>query len=196
MNHHQFPLTLIVLANLPQTWGVGSDPLSIDGLVCEARYPSAIIGDNPQATVTTPYGLAEEASIQLLTPVNPAAGLDVLTGELLSFFSYEPNWDGEHACAPAVGGIYDAVDFLSSLPQGIPMPKPMVLASGDVALYWDDGTVYAEIGFDGSHAYYAYAERPGSAPAHFDDRPLSSGFPVAVLSILGGGGTAAAREAA
>jgi hypothetical protein len=196
MNHHQFPLTLIVLANLPQTWGPGSDPLVMDGVVCEARYPTAIIGDLPGSTITMLAGFGEEAGIQLLTLANPTNGLDALAGEILSFREYQRNWDGEHACAPLVGGIYDALDFLGSLPQGIPMPRPMVLASGDVALYWDDGTLYAEIGFDGSHTFYVYAERPGSASVHVDDEPLSNGFPGAVLAILGGGGTAVTREAA
>jgi len=122
--------------------------------------------------------------------------LDVLAGKLLSFGGYKPNWDGEQACSPSDDGVYDAIDFLSFLPQGIPTPKPMVLASGDVALYWDDGPLYAEIGFDGSHTYYAYAERPGSAAVHLDDEPIKKGFPPAVLALLGGGGTFVERAAA
>jgi hypothetical protein len=195
--NQRLPLTVIVLAQMPPTWLVSYDTPALY-LFDEAGPSTAILGDylNPAASAPSRV-VVNDAGVQLLSPISWADGVDLLTGKLLSFRDYKANWDQEQACSPKVDAVYDAVDFLNFLPQGIPIPKPMVLASGDVALYWDDGgDMYAEIGFDGSHAYYAYTERPGITPVHLDDEPIQKGFPPAVLGILGGGGTVVERAAA
>ena len=195
--NHGLPLTVILLAHMPPTWPVGYDTPALADPVYESRPWTAMIGNHPDAVASMLSGVvADDAGVRLLGPISPADDVDALAGRILSFRDYKANWDNEQACSPSVDGVYDAVDFLNFLPQGIPTPKPMVLASGDVALYWDDGDTYAEIGFDGSHTYYAYAERLGSAPAQLDDQPIKKGFPPAVLAILGGGGAAAERAAA
>jgi len=195
--NHRLPLTVIVLARMPPTWPVSYDTPALLDLDYEARPWTGMIGDHPDAAARIlSRVVVDDAGVQLLSPMSWAEEVDGLTGKLLEFRDYKANWDGEQACSPSVDAVYDAVDFLSFLPQGIPIPKPMVLASGDVALYWDDGDIYAEIGFDGSHTYYAYAECLGITPVHRDDEPIKNGFPPAVLGILGGGGTVVERAAA
>jgi hypothetical protein len=195
--NHRLPLTVIVLAQMPPTWPVSYDTPTVLDPVYEATPWSAMIGDHLDVAARMLSGVvADDAGMLLLSPISWADGVDVLTGKLLAFLKYKANWDQEQACPPSVDAIYDAVDFLSFFPQGIPIPKPMVLASGDVALYWDDGDIYAEIGFDGSHTYYAYAERLGITPVHLDDEPIKKGFPPAVLAVLVGGGDFVERAAA
>jgi hypothetical protein len=194
---HRLPLTVILLAQMPPTWPVSYDTPATPDLVSEAGPWTAMAGDHPDFAASMPSRVVvDDAGLRLLSPISWADGVDVLTGKLLSFRDYKGNWDQEQACSPSVDAVYDAVDFLNFLPQGIPIPKPMVLASGDVALYWDDGDMYAEIGFDGSHTYYAYAERLGITPVHLDGEPIKKGFPLPVLGITGGGGSVVERVAA
>lgn len=108
---------------------------------------------------------------------------------LMSYLDLVPNWDGEGAEAPTEETVWHALDMLEVIPAGIDAPKAMVLASGDVALYWDQGDAYAEIGFAQDGRYYAFATRPGHQPVHMDDVLVhdESGiahFPTAVLDIL------------
>lgn len=109
--------------------------------------------------------------------------------QLIAYRDLPDDWDGEGATAPSAEAISDALDMLAVTPAWLDPPKPMVLPSGDVALYWDSGERYAEIGFDGSGSYYAFATAPGQPPVHLDDVPLlGSGagcaFPDAVQNVL------------
>jgi hypothetical protein len=109
--------------------------------------------------------------------------------ELMSYLTLSANWDGEGAVAISSDAVGNALDMLERVPSVLGAPKPMVLPSGEVALYWDHGDTYAEIGFDGTGTYYAYATRPGAAPVHLDDVPLLSEsgtvvFPAEVFETL------------
>jgi hypothetical protein len=108
---------------------------------------------------------------------------------LMSYLTLSPNWDGEGAEAPAQESVWNALGMLEVASLEVEAPKAMVMASGEVALYWDLGDVYAEIGFDADGRYYAYATRPGFDPVHLDDIPVydelgSIRIPPQVLDIL------------
>ena len=114
---------------------------------------------------------------------------DRLTSSLGEYKSLRDNWDGEGAKAPSPDAVDHAIAMVRCLPADIVLPKPMTLASGHVALYWDFGVLYAEIGFDGSGKYYAYASGPDFEPIYIDDAELiglSGGiiFPPDMKSIL------------
>ncbi len=79
--------------------------------------------------------------------------------------------------------------MLTATPPDVPNPKPMVLATGDVAMSWELDEAYAEIGFDGSGRFYAYAKRPALDPVYIDDEPMSdksghTAFPRRLRHIL------------
>lgn len=109
--------------------------------------------------------------------------------EIMSYAAFQDNWDHEGAVAPRTDAIVDALRMLEDTPAEAGPPKAMLLASGDIALYWDRGDTYAEIGFGGRGTYYAYARGPGRDPVHLDDVQLYNEndqctFPAAVLEVL------------
>jgi hypothetical protein len=109
--------------------------------------------------------------------------------ELISYADLKDNWDGEGAVAPRNGARENALAMLEAVPLGIEAPKTMVMADGDVALYWERGDVFAEIGFDGSEKFYAYATAPGMPDVHLDeiafkDERGNAKFPDKVAEIL------------
>jgi hypothetical protein len=109
--------------------------------------------------------------------------------ELMGYGNLPQDWDGQGAEAPSSLAISNALRMLEITPVGIEAPKPMLLASGEVALYWDFGEVYAEIGFDQAGNYYAFATRPGFESVYLDDilfdgDSINPEFPAAVRGLL------------
>ncbi len=110
-------------------------------------------------------------------------------GTLIAFLDLRDNWDGEGAVGPTPDSIGQALQMLELIPLEIRPPKAMLLATGDVAIYWQFGNTYAEIGFDGSGNYYAFAEATGLESVHIDAAALFDGgnileFPHAIRRIL------------
>lgn len=85
----------------------------------------------------------------------PTTLQEKLIGELRELSLLKADWDGEGAAAPSVQSIKEAVSFVRML-NGITLPEPMLLASGQTALYWNEGNLYADIEFlgDGRIAYF------------------------------------------
>jgi hypothetical protein len=172
-----FPLVVLTLTLpfvLPSTWpstgafgiscGLLGDAQGLGGGKMQLIGPSDLIGD------ATQYGRVTAA--QLMTYQTLVAG-----------------WDGGNADAPSSRAIGNALRMLEIAPRGIEAPKPMLLPSGEVALYWDFGDAFAEIGFDDTGVYYAFASRPGFASVHLDDVPFDDEgvdpeFPARLREIL------------
>jgi len=79
-----------------------------------------------------------------------------IIGEIRQFNLLDANWDGEGAFKPKSTSIKEAVSFVRILDDKIAIPDPMLLASGNTALYWNEGGLYADIEFlgDGRIAYF------------------------------------------
>lgn len=140
------------------------DPQILSGGKMRVIGPSDVVGDPTQ------YGRATAA-------------------ELMSYQNLGAGWDGGVAASPSTRAIGNALRMLEITPRGVEAPKPMLLATGEVALYWDFGEIYAEIGFDDTGVYYAFATRPEFDPVHlddvaFDDEGANPEFPSAVREIL------------
>ena len=82
-----------------------------------------------------------------------------LRAELNSYAKLKNNWDDEGATAPSAKAVQDAIAFLDSRPEGIPLPLPEVASIGDVGIYWDEDDIFAEVQFGGDQAYSYYTER-------------------------------------
>jgi hypothetical protein len=122
-------------------------------------------------------------------PITRADFAPVTAAALMGYQDLSENWDGEGARAPSSTAIASALRMLAATPTILEAPKPMVIASGEVALYWDYGDTYAEIGFEENGKYYAYAESPGFEPVHLDDVYVEDEagltvFPMDILEIL------------
>ena len=55
--------------------------------------------------------------------------------------------------------MYDAIEFLENRPDNVPLPLPEVASIGDVGIYWDEDSVFAEVQFGGDRTYSYYAKR-------------------------------------
>ncbi len=69
---------------------------------------------------------------------------------LTLFGSLLDGWDGSDSQAPAQENLDAAKAFLAKIPAGMPIPKAMLSASGEVGLYWDTPTMFADISFEGN----------------------------------------------
>ena len=120
--------------------------------------------------------------IQHTEVTRPTTPLELLIGEIRSWRSFEANWDGEGAAAPIYRCIKDAESFIRLLPKNIALPEPMLHASGNTGLFWEEDEFYADIEFldNGRIAYYI--EQNGDkhkGAINFDSNDLPP-----VLSVL------------
>lgn len=187
-------LSLALPLAIPQMWrpsyGV-STPFALYAQFNQTSPPSSNLWLNVVGTgaeqARPENAVTIEGPSELLTS-NPEFA-PATAAELISYQGLGDNWDGEGALAPSLGAIGSALRMLAAVPMQLEAPKPMVLASGDVAIYWDYGDTYAEIGFDDDGKYYAYAERPGFEPVHLNDISAEDEagwtlFPMEVLELL------------
>ena len=79
-----------------------------------------------------------------------------IIGELRQWNLMDANWDGEGAAKPKLNSIKEAVSFVRLLDAKIALPEPMLLGSGNAALYWNESGLYADIEFLGDNriAYF------------------------------------------
>lgn len=79
-----------------------------------------------------------------------------IIGELRRWAFLYKDWDGEGASAPAPESIKNAVAFVGLIRDSADLPQPMLHATGNVSLYWDNKSLYADIEFlnDGRVAYF------------------------------------------
>jgi hypothetical protein len=64
--------------------------------------------------------------------------LEWLNAELLAYQDLEAGWDGDESEPPKHEHISAAASLLKALPAGLPLPKTMISADGEVGLYWKD----------------------------------------------------------
>ncbi|HZZ05901.1 hypothetical protein [Paraburkholderia sp.] len=82
----------------------------------------------------------------------PIDRLTLAQNEISSYSSLQDDWDGNGGTPPDSGHVRDAIAFLDRLPSGIAIPTPMIGSSGDIGLYWDLTSFYADVAFEGSGA--------------------------------------------
>ena len=111
--------------------------------------------------------------------------LENLAGEIRQFKSYEDNWDGEGAAKPNAQSITEVVSFINLLDDKKLAPESMLLASGNVALYWNEGEVYADIEFLGGGRIAYFIKNNGDkhkGVLSFDSKTMPSVF-TALITV-------------
>lgn len=119
----------------------------------------------PTARVTSHLRLSETAFYvptavsndhRYAESVRPTTLQEKLIGEIRQWSLLEADWDGEGAAVPAAQSMKEAVSFARLIDGDIPVPEPMLLASGHAALFWNEGALYADLEFlgDGRIAYF------------------------------------------
>lgn len=103
-----------------------------------------------------------------------------LIGEIRSCSLLSADWDGEGAVAPLAQSIKEAVSFVRVLGDVV-LPEPMLLASGRVSLYWNEGELYADIEFLGDGRIAYFIKRNGDkhkGVLAFDSQKMPAVFPA------------------
>jgi len=155
------------------------------------------------ATFETIVGTKRDGDEEFLVPLDP--GLNVLeapgklvdsllfdlklVGKICGYASLGSNWDGEGAAPIKDDVVDDCLSFLAAIPADVGPPKVMPLRTGEVSLYWDRRSIYAEISFDGSHSFCAYAKGPETEPIYIDRSSIDAGqniesFPKSIRALL------------
>lgn len=70
--------------------------------------------------------------------------LEWLRSELLNYQYLPVGWDGEGSTPGDPAHIAAASALLALIPAGIPLPKPMLSANGEIGLYWKERRYFAD----------------------------------------------------
>ncbi|MCY1365170.1 hypothetical protein D9M69_520050 [compost metagenome] len=99
-------------------------------------------------------GLRLTKAINFHNAITPKAlnRLELLNAELVSYGLLPSGWDGEESVPADMAHIEAATRALGVLPAGVPLPKPMLSADGEVGLYWKNRDYLADIVIEDAHS--------------------------------------------
>lgn len=172
-------LPSIHLAPSPPSWNPMSNEWAADRAFVRAPLP-------PSWNLEEQEVLILDTSRRLVDSLS----FDVrLIGKICSYLSFESDWDGEGAISISSDAVDDCLSFLNTIPPDVGPPNAMPLPGGEISLYWDRGSTYAEISFDGSHSFCAYAKGPKAEPIYIDRSAINlygdiGSFPRAIRMLL------------
>ncbi|UDU81223.1 hypothetical protein [Pseudomonas sp. HN2-3] len=101
------------------------------------------------------------------------SAMQKLRRKLDSYKSLKEGWDGYCAEPANRDSIVDARVFLSSLPENLPVPSPMLASDGEVSLFWETSDGYLEASFPGDGTYHYIFNAPGIRVGA-DDIPVTT----------------------
>ena len=113
----------------------------------------------------------------------PTTPHEIIIGEIRQWNLLNSDWDGEGAATPNSQSIKEAVSFVRLLDDNITLPEPMLLGSGHAALYWNEGSLYADIEFlgDGRIAYFIKCNGDKhKGVLSFDSQEMPALFPTLI----------------
>jgi hypothetical protein len=80
-------------------------------------------------------------------------------GQKVEELRYLPrNWNGYDGVAASARTVFEARHVLGLVPNRFRVPHVMSASNGDVAFFWERGSKYLEIGFEGNGAYYYFSD--------------------------------------
>jgi hypothetical protein len=98
-----------------------------------------------------PYLIAE--------PIRSTTVSEKIIGEIRQWGFLKVNWDGEGASLPSAESIKDSVSFIKLIAENSTMPEPMLLASGNAGLYFNQNNLYVDIEFLGNNRISYFIKR-------------------------------------
>lgn len=91
--------------------------------------------------------------------VRQTSDVEKAIGEIRHWASFSENWDGEGANLPSTESIRDSVSFLRLIADSEQLPQPMLHATGNVSLFWNDNGLYADVEFLGQNKVAYFIKR-------------------------------------
>lgn len=112
--------------------------------------------------------------------------IEWLKAELESYKSLTSGWDGEGSLPADGAHIYAAGQILSLLPAGIPLPKPMLSADGEVGLYWKSSEYLADAVIeDADHfSFFIRSLKDGNQEIFIPSLAIGAGTPGAIAAAF------------
>lgn len=103
--------------------------------------------------------------------------LHPLLGEIQSYRTMPPNWDGYDGIPVHEQVIKDACKFLELFPfnygdRPIALPLPAPSGDGEMGLYWKNDTAFAEVSFNGNGKISFFASKGTHELDSFDDMDI------------------------
>lgn len=113
---------------------------------------------------------SEQLAAEFIDTMPTLDRLSCLELELEMYRELNDGWDGPNSRAPTSGDIQNAQDIVSKLSPGLPIPKPMLSATGVVGLYWDTKNIFADIELEADGRFSLFTRRKsGDMAEKFDD---------------------------
>ena len=128
------------LSNIPEMIEHAPRPME---KVTSVAYPELKASTATLLTVST----VAEPTFYVDDIARSTTDMEKVIGELREWAFLKSNWDGEGANAPSIGSIKEAVKFVRLINDSAEMPDPNLLASGNISLFWNTESLYAEIEF-------------------------------------------------
>lgn len=129
------------LSNIPEKLEYAPRPVE---KITSVAYPELKVNT---ATLFTVSSVAAEQTFYVDDIARSTTDMEKVIGELREWAFLKSNWDGEGANAPSISSIKKAVKFVRLINDSVEMPDPNLLASGNVSLFWNTESLYAEIEF-------------------------------------------------
>ncbi len=116
-------------------------------------------------------------------PIDP---VDWLKSELAAYCELAVGWDGPRSIPPNAEHVRDAERFISLLPPGLPLPKPMLSPSGEVAFYWRTDANFADAVMEGSGRFslFVRSQTPTAMEQFLDDIQISEVMGATLLAAF------------
>ena len=145
--------------------GFPQSKLIVRQLDCAQQYarPSTMF-------VYAVYGQPQTA-LPITVEGSRETGIERLLGKIQNYADLQVGWDGYEGQPAKTRSLSDAVRFLYLIARSLPIPRAMLSTDGEISLYWESGTDYAEIDFPGDGTFYYFCE---SVDSYFEEDGLQS----------------------
>ncbi len=133
----------------------------------------------PTTSTTAPLFIMDEAQTTVTffvaNPGETESPLQLIAAELAEYGVLTDGWDGDMAVAPNPRHLANAQALLEIVPGGVPFPKPMLSADGEVGLYWRSSEAFADIVVHAGDVFSLYVkELSGEGREVFlEDMPIT-----------------------
>jgi hypothetical protein len=99
----------------------------------------------------------------------------LLAQEIQTYKFLNDGWDGVGSVSACQKSIDAALYFVGKIPSGLPLPSAMLSYTGEVGLFWDAESGYADINFT-SDGYSSFFSRTYNGQEYFQESLANASF--------------------
>ena len=133
------------------------------------KVATSIISVEHYNNAPTDQATIAELRIPIGNKIQGNNSVNDVFSRLASYAKLQPDWDGADSLVPSITDVELAINFVESIPNIFPLPKPMLSRQGVIGLYWDDGSVYIDIQFDSENTLSVFSRDRSTGKEEFVD---------------------------